>query len=424
MTPSPGGPTSIEADEPGTELARGIAQTALAFRGYDVSNFGRSLELLEHPTYGPTIRSVLEEASAICAEAIHAPVDLVAHLRAQAPTDLATFPHDVAMIVAMEVAQVRLLEEFFGVPIRQAHHSFGYSIGELSALVVGETFPMDQILSVPLSLAIDCASLAPDTTMGILFTRGQAILRPEDVERLCLAVSSEGHGLIGPSAYLSPNTALVLGQGETLDRLERLMHDFLPEKVMLRRKPNHWPPLHTPLVWLRNIPNRTAIAAYKIRGGDREPTPTVISCVTGEASYVPPYCRDLLIRWTDHPQRLWDAIDATLASGVETVIHIGPTPNLIPATFSRLANNVSRQLGNGNKYINMISRGVVEGMNRLGWLARLLPHKTSLLRAPYLKNIILEDWLLEQPVARPATAVAIPSEMGTDVAPSDGTIGG
>ena len=37
-------------------------------------------------------------------------------------------------------------------------------------------------------------------------------------------------------------------------------------------------------------------------------------------------------------------------------------------------------------------------MNRHAWIATLLPHRAALLRAPFLKHIILEDWLLEQAV--------------------------
>src|SRR5262249_30234688 len=154
------------------------------------------------------------------------------------------------------------LEEFFGVPIRDARLSFGYSIGELAAMVLGGAFRMDQLLPVPLDLARDCAELAHDVTMGVLFTRGP-VLPPEDVERLCIAISSEGGGMIGPSASLSPNPAWLLGQGDTLDRFEAVMRDHLPPKVMLRRNPNQWPPLHTPIVRQKNIPNRAAVALYR-----------------------------------------------------------------------------------------------------------------------------------------------------------------
>ena len=391
------------------ELRRRIGTTALAFRGYDVANLGRSRELLEHADYGPTVRRHLERASAVCSEAIGAEVDLVEFVRAGRPTSLETFPHDIATIVAMEIAQIALLEEFFEVPVRKARLSFGYSIGELSALVVGGVLSMEQLLPVPLELAADAAELAHDATMGVLFTKGPA-LRIEDVERLCLAIRSEGRGLIGPSAFLSPNTALLLGQGDTLDRLERKIPEYFPGKVMLRRKPHRWPPLHSPLIWQRHIPNRTAVALHKIEGPLGTPNPPVISCVTGEASYDAINGREILARWTDAPQRLWDVIDETLARGVEVVLHVGPAPNLVPATFTRLSNNVSRYLT--NKYLHRLGREVVSGMNRYAWLGRLLPSKTSLLRAPYLVHVILEDWLLEQEVPRKA-AIPDSAEIGS-----------
>ena len=372
-----------------------IGSAALAFRGYDVTNLGRSRELLEHPAYGRVVAAALAEASALCAEATGAATDLAAYVRAGDPPAMADFPRDVALIVAMELAQLRLLEEFFGVETRAARLSFGYSIGELAALVLGGVYTLEQLLPVPLRLAPDCAELAADTHLGILFTRAP-VLPEKDVERLCIAVGSEGLGLIGPSAYLSPNTALILGQGDTLGRLEVAMKDYLPGKVMLRRNPNQWPPLHSPLVWRRNIPNRTAVALYQVEGGHTPPAPRIISCVTGRPSYDDLNSRDLLIRWTDRPQRLWDAIDATLAAGVEAVVHVGPAPNLIPATFARLSNNVSKQLN--NDVLRRFGRGFVSEMNRHAWLANLLPAKASLLRAPFLEQIILEDWLLEQEV--------------------------
>ena len=93
--------------------------------------------------------------------------------------------------------------------------------------------------------------------------------------------------------------------------------------------------------------------------------------------------------WVDHPQRLWDAIYETLAMGISTVIHIGPEPNLIPATFKRLADNVAQQ-ARGSFGVRALSAAV----NR-PWLQRLLPYRASLLRAPYIQHVILEDWLLE-----------------------------
>jgi [acyl-carrier-protein] S-malonyltransferase len=388
--------TAIGHEDAADGLRSRIEAAAFAFRGYDISNHGRSAELLEHPSYGPLVRRVLAEASAIAADTLHQPVDLAESILSREEPSLARFPLDVALIVAMELAQVRLLEEQFDIPIHKARLSFGYSIGELGALVYGGMFTLEQLLPIPLALASDCADLAGQTSMGILFTRAR-LLPEDDVLRLCQAVSSEGHGLVGPSAILSPNTTLLLGQGDTLSLVERALPTFLPDKVMLRRNPNRWPPLHTPLVWERNIPNRAAMALYHTGGGHEPPRPPVISCVTGQPDYDPVNCREILTRWTDHPQRLWDAIDGTLSAGVQTVLHVGPSPNLVPATFARLANNVSKQLGNG--YLQRMGRGVFSRMNRHAWLANLLPHRAALLRAPYLENIILEDWLLAQPVS-------------------------
>jgi [acyl-carrier-protein] S-malonyltransferase len=243
----------------------------------------------------------------------------------------------------------------------------------------------------------------------VLFTRGGA-LNPADVERLCRAISAEGKGLIGPSAYLSPNTALLLGQGHTLSRVETLMREFIPEKVMLRRNPNQWPPLHSPLVWERSIPNRAAMMLYHLQEQPRIPSPPIISCVTGEESYKGPDSREVLIKWTDAPQRLWDVIDTTLSRGIEVVLHVGPAPSLIASTFARLENNVGRQLGQSNRYLHMLGRGLASELNRHAWLTRLLPSKAALLRLPYLVHVNLEDWLLEQEVHRTA-AVAIPKDV-------------
>lgn len=381
--------------EAGARLASRISTTALAFRGYDQTNLGRSDELLAHPVYGPIVREMLRETSAICSESIGRSVDLIKYVQQGAPSSLKTFPKDVSLIVGMELAQVRILEQIFDVPVREAKLCFGYSIGELAALVTGGVYRLEQILPVPLHLADDCARLASDTSMGVLFNRGSE-LNHGDIQRLCEAVRSEGQGLIGPSAYLSPNTALILGQGQTLDILEQMLPEFLPEKTMLRRKEHRWPPLHSPLVWEANIPNRTATALYRIGGGRVKPTPEIISCVTGSASYDSLNSRETLIHWTDQPQRLWDVIDTTLGNGAETIIHIGPRPNLVPSTFQRLSNNILKQMGHSS--LQRFGRGMMASMSRYTWLAHLLPSRASLLRAPMIEHIILEDWLLEQPV--------------------------
>lgn len=407
----------LENDNPSREKLRdSISTAAIAFRGYDVTNQGRSRELLEHRVYGPVIAETLAEASAIAADSLHRNVDLIEYVKENAPTSIAHFADDVALIVAMEQAQIRVLERCFDVPVRDAKLTFGYSIGEMSSLILSGVFPMDKLLAVPLEFAADCAELAADTHMGVLFTRGPA-LPFEEVERLCVQVSAQGEGLIGPSAYLSPNTALLLGQGDTLARFESIMRDALPMKANLRRNPHHWPPLHTPLVWHKSIPNRTAVKLFETTAETDHPNPPILSCVTGKFAYEGVDPRETLTRWTDHPQRLWDVIHESLAAGVQTVVHVGPEPKLIHATFSRLSNNINKLLG--NKYIHMIGHGVVSSMNRHAWLSRLLSSRTALLRAPFVSHIILEDWLLAQPIDSSGTSILVPAaiesiEVGSD----------
>ncbi len=378
-----------------TPLADRMSNTTLAFRGYDVANLGRSDELLKHPRYHSTVASTLHEVGEVAAHTLSRPVDLVARIESEAPSTLESFPDDVALIVGMELAQLKILREHFGIDPHHARFSLGYSIGELTAMILGGVYTLEQLLPVPLELAPDCAKLAENTTMGVLFTR-EPVLDEQEVVRVCRLISAEGHGLIGPSAFLSPNTALILAEGKSIDRLQELLPEHFPGRVVLKRNENRWPPLHSPIVWRKNVPNRAAMMMYALKGGNTLPTPAIVSCVTGEASYDHENSRDLMIRWTDHPQRLWDAIDTILSAGVQTVLHVGPSPNLIPATFSRLSNNVTKHIH--NKRLQKIGHDVVTTMNRHAWLAHVLPAKASLLRVPFVENIILEDWLLAQPV--------------------------
>ena len=54
----------------------------------------------------------------------------------------------------------------------------------------------------------------------------------------------------------------------------------------LRKNRNRWPPLHTPIMWQRNIPNRAAVHMHKIAGGFGTPRPSILSLVTGKGSYI------------------------------------------------------------------------------------------------------------------------------------------
>jgi [acyl-carrier-protein] S-malonyltransferase len=374
-------------------LKERLSSTAFVFRGYNVTNLGRSGELLAHPLYGPVIEPFLKEASEVCAEATGRPVDLAARIRRGEETDLDSYAEAISLIVAMEMAQLRLLKDFFGVEYSQARLGYGYSLGEIAALVAGGVMEMRHALRVPLSVAKDCAELANDSTLGVLFSRGPA-LDTDAVQRLCLRINQAGHGVIGISAYLSPNSLLLNGQGNTIDRFQDLMSEWLPQRLHLRKNDYHWPPLHTPIVWQRAIPNRCAVMMHTLPGALQAPIPPVLSLVTGKTSYNDRNCRELMAQWIDYPQRLWDAVYETLAQGIEVIIHVGPTPNLVPATYTRLAENVKSQLAKGS-WTGMGLRAVSRAVRR-PWLAKLLPQRSALLRAPLVEQVVLEDWLLSQ----------------------------
>jgi [acyl-carrier-protein] S-malonyltransferase len=214
-----------------------------------------------------------------------------------------------------------------------------------------------------------------------------------DVRRLCRQITAEAKGTIGISSILSPNTYLLLGQNETVARFKAIMHEFLPDPAHIRMNPDIWPPLHTPIVRQRNIPDRAAVMMDAMPGGFQPPCPPIVSLVTGERSYDDYHARDILRDWVDHPQRLWDAIYETLASGVTTVIHVGPDPNLIPATFNRLSENVQEQIK--GRSLGKMGMRAAAGLARRPWLSAILPSRAALLRAPTIKHILLEDWLLE-----------------------------
>ncbi len=378
------------------ELRTLVSRAAIAFRGYDATNIGRSAELLAHPVYGPIITPVLEEASELCRPILGRSVALADRIRAGAESTLDSFVEDIATIVGLELAQMKILEQVFDVPVKNARMSFGHSIGELAALVLGGVYTMEQLLPVPLSLAPDCAALTPDTMIGIV-SANHSTLDITRIERLCRSISGRGHGLVGPSTYLSPDHILLIGQQGTLDEFEREMHAFLGEDVALKRRPNHFPPLHTPLVWEKNIPNRTAMAMHHIIGGNVKPTPPIVSGCTGIANYDEWNSRVVLADWTDHPQRLWDVVETTLHADVELVIHAGPAPKLFSSTFERLSHRVVKQLR--RSHLERLSSSVIPSISRQRWLLRSLPDSAVLLRAPYLGHMILEDWLLAQDVA-------------------------
>ena len=375
-------------------LQQRIGKTGIAFRGYNVTNLGRTPELLAHPAYGAVVERHLKELSEICADTIKRKVHLVRRVRTRREGTLRSYAQNLALIVAVELAQIELLEQFFGVSYRDAELACGYSLGEVSALVCGGVYEVGAVLPPLLALAKDASELARNVSMGVLFSRGPA-LDFAAVKLLCQQITNRGHGTIAISSYLSPNTGLLLGQGGTVDRFAKTMHDSLPAPVHLRKNPHHWPPMHTPICWQRNIPNRAGVMLGTIPGGFTAPTPRVLSGVTGDFSYEAANSRELLCRWVDQPQRVWDVLDKTLASGVETILHVGPEPNIMPATFKRLSIDVSSQLS-GRSLTSMGLRAVSRIVRSRPWLTSLMSSDATLLRAPFIEHIMLEDWLLEQ----------------------------
>jgi len=369
-----------------------IGTTAFAFRGYNITNLGRTPELLSHPAYGPTVERYLRRASEVVADVIKRPVDIVGFVSRREEPGMDRYAEAVGLIVAADLAQVQLLEEFHGVRYREAKLAFGYSLGELSAVACGGVFDMAEVLSVPVAMASDCAALAANVVMGVLFSRGPAI-DELDVHRLCRKITAEGHGTVAMSAILTPNTYLLLGQNDTITRFKETMHQFLPMPVHIKVNPDRWPPMHTPIVRQKYIPDRAAVMMDRMRGGLQPPCPPVFSLVTGDVSYDDFHARDILRDWSDHPQRLWDAVYATLAGGIGTVIHVGPAPNVIPATFHRLGDNIRQQTA--GRSLGKMGMRAAAGLARRPWLSALLPSRAALLRAPLLKHVILEDWLLE-----------------------------
>ncbi len=71
--------------------------------------------------------------------------------------------------------------------------------------------------------------------------------------------------------------------------------------------------------------------------------------------------------------------------GIETIVHVGPEPNLVPATFKRLADNVATQMAS-RSWEGMGLRAVGQAVRR-PWLAKILPVRSSLLRAPFVQQV-------------------------------------
>src|SRR5207253_10913672 len=84
-------------------------RTAIAFRGYNVTNLGRTPELLAHPAYGPRVKEQLQSVSAVASEILHRPVDLVGQVRTGYEATLEQYGEALALLLAIESVQLALL---------------------------------------------------------------------------------------------------------------------------------------------------------------------------------------------------------------------------------------------------------------------------------------------------------------------------
>ena len=374
------------------DLNEQMGSAAFAFRGYNVTNLGRTPELLEHSAFGPIVERHLKAAGEIYEVATKQPVDLIARVRQREQTTLETYGEAVSLIAGAELAQIEILKQFFGIEITQARLLAGYSLGEVAALVAAEVYELESLLIPILTLADDCVQLARTVEMGIVFSRGPEIdLRA--MEKLCVQVTAQNQGTVAISSYLSPNSMLVLGQNHSLDLFKQAIKAEFPKQVHVRKNPDQWPPIHTPIVRQRNIPDRAAVMLETTPGGLREPTVPIVSCVTGAESYNDFNSRQILYDWIDHPQRLWNVIERFLSSDIHTVIHVGPEPNIFPATFNRLSIDVASQLSQSS-LSGIGLRAVSSIVRRRPCLGQYLSKNAALLRAPLIEHVILEDWLL------------------------------
>lgn len=384
-----------------------LSTTAFAFRGYNVTNLGKTPELLEHPLSGPIVERHLNDASEIGSRLLGRDFDLVERVRQREETELETYSEAVCLICGVELAHIEILETHFETKFEDARCATGYSLGEVAALIATGVYELESLLTPILSFSEDCVELARNLTMGIVFSRGPT-LDMETIERLCVETTLRGEGTVCVSSILAPNTVLLLGQNGSLDLFQQRMKELLPKQAHLKKNPDLWPPIHTQITRQKNIPDRASVMLETVPGGVSAPTIPLISCITGEASYNDFNSRAVLYDWIDHPQKLWGVIEDILNSDVTTIVHVGPEPNIIPATFRRLSMNVAAQLSE-KSLAGLGLRAVSSIVRARPWLAQLVSKNASLLRAPLIEHVILEDWLLEN---LPQSDAAAPQPVG------------
>ena len=97
------------------------------------------------------------------------PVDLTQRVRTGKEATLKEYHESIALIVTMELAQLEILETFFGISLTDANMMYGFSLGELTALTAGGVLTLDDALKIPLMMSQDAAELADDVTLCVLF---------------------------------------------------------------------------------------------------------------------------------------------------------------------------------------------------------------------------------------------------------------
>src|SRR5690606_13363292 len=145
--------------------------------------------------YGPIFEAQLNTASAVLREATGRGSNLVRRVERGEPTELSTFAEDIGVILAASLAQVEALTTIWGVDYTKARFAFGYSLGEIAALVCSGVFSLRDVYLPLAAMADDSASLGRGVTMGIVFSRDTE-LDLGAVTRLCVQITQEGRGAI------------------------------------------------------------------------------------------------------------------------------------------------------------------------------------------------------------------------------------
>src|SRR5438876_2103253 len=128
---------------PQKSLSARLLTAAIAFRGYNVTNLGRTPQLLAHPAYRSHVETQLRSVSAVAADVLHRPVALLSQVRAAQEPTLKQYGEALALLLAIESAQLGLLRDLFHVDWNAASFSFGFSLGEIGAVVAGGVLALE-----------------------------------------------------------------------------------------------------------------------------------------------------------------------------------------------------------------------------------------------------------------------------------------